>query len=70
MALEESAQEQGLRELPLITYYNDAATGKANDKLVNVTGPSGDIKAYLYDNLQRLTTENYTISGVLFSKTF
>lgn len=50
------------------TYYYDPSTGKCNDNISSITGFSGDIKNYQYDNLQRLITETTSFQGQVFIK--
>jgi len=52
------------------TYYYDPATQRSNDNVTNITGFNGDVRAYAYDNLQRLQTETITAAGVSLSKTY
>ncbi len=45
------------------TYYYNPSTQKSNDNVTQITGFSGDVRSYQYDNLQRLSSESMTISG-------
>ncbi len=50
-------------------YYNDTGTGKCNDNLSKVTGFSGDVTTYGYDNLSRKISESVVYDGNTFATT-
>lgn len=52
------------------TYYYDAASQKSNDNITKITGFSGDVRNYQYDNLQRLSSENIVADGYNLTKTY
>lgn len=52
------------------TYYYDPATQKSNDNITQITGFSGDVKTYQYDNVQRLSSESITTGTLTLTKTY
>ncbi|WP_162923747.1 FG-GAP-like repeat-containing protein [Arachidicoccus soli] len=51
------------------TYYNNTSSGNCNDNITQITGFSGDVTNYLYDNLFRPTSESVVFDGTTFTKT-
>lgn len=51
------------------TYYYDVISGKNSDNITQIVGFNGDVKTYIYDPLQRLTTETITSGGSNLTKT-
>ena len=49
-------------------YYKDASGAKVNDNISKITGFSGDVKSYTYDNLGRQTSESIAYDGKTFVK--
>jgi RHS repeat-associated protein len=58
-----ASQVTGPQGATTYTYYYDAASQKSNDNIAQITGFSGDVRTYQYDNLQRLSSESMTITG-------
>ena len=62
--------ETGTQGTTTYTYYYDAATQKSNDNITQITGFSGDVRNYQYDNLQRLSTESLVYGGSTITKSY
>lgn len=60
----------GPQETTTYTYYYDAGTQKSNDNITQVTGFSGDVRTYQYDNLQRLSSESMATGSTTLSKSY
>ncbi|WP_158563383.1 FG-GAP-like repeat-containing protein [Chitinophaga silvatica] len=48
-------------------YWKEAATGYVNDNITKISGFSGEVKEYTYDNLRRNTSEKVTVDGLAYT---
>lgn len=65
-----AATTAGLQGTTTYTYYYNPTTQKSNDNVTQITGFSGDVRTYQYDNYQRLSSESMTTGGTTLSKSY
>lgn len=65
-----AATTSGAQGTTTYTYFYDAGSGKSNDNPTQIVGFNGDVTAYTYDALQRLSSETITASGSSLTKTY